>query len=83
MSEIVIVLLVILIVLFYRIHMLPKRYCAPPIVIMPMGSFKDLKGKEINGTGLTPLTTPRMKPCPQLLLSEQSQEVQVLEPTKL
>lgn len=82
MCGIIIVILLILIVCTIRaklsmiIHELHRQ---PPVLVMPMGSFKDLTGKKIKGKGLTPLTTPGRRSCAQLMVPN-SQETSSIRP---
>ena len=83
MCGIIIVVLLILIVctVHGKLSMaLPAHPRRPAVImVMPVASFKDLKGKKIKGKGLTRLTTPGMKACPQLL-APHSQETSLLRP---
>jgi hypothetical protein len=78
-----IIIVVILILIFYTIHKklsmkIPALHRPPPMV-MPLESFKDLSGKKIKGSGLTPMTTPGRRACAQLMVPH-SQETSLLSP---
>ena len=67
MCGIIIVVLLILIVctIHGKLSMGIPALRRPPamVLVMPMGSFKDLSGKKIKGKGLTPMTTPGRRAC--------------------
>lgn len=44
-----------------------------------LSSFDDIKGEKIEGSGLTPLTTPSRRSCAQLMIKNQ-QETSSLRP---
>lgn len=86
MCGILIVVLLILIVftIHRKLSMKIPALCKlqPMMLVMPMGSFKDLSGKQIKGKGLTPLTTPGRRVCAQLIVPH-SQETSSLRPGDL
>ena len=80
MCGIIIVVLIVLIVCTIQEKLStvsPGR--SDTIIDVPMDSFKDIKGNNIKGAGLTRLTTPGMRSCPQLLMPH-SQETSLLQP---
>ena len=78
MNSLVIILLLILIVL--TVHSKLNDVNPPnTVLILPTASFCDIKGKCIKGNGMTSLTTPRKKPCSQLLV-KPTQETRDLDP---
>lgn len=86
MCGIIIVVLLILIVctIHGKLSMRIPALRRPPtmVLVMPMGSFKDLSGKKIKGKGLTPVTTPGRRACSQLMVPH-SQETSLLRPGDL
>jgi hypothetical protein len=62
-------LVIIIMILFYHKLQINKSRNQIIIVRAIHTDLTDPAGKHIKGTGLTPLTTPAMRSCPQLKLA--------------